>query len=82
MIEKKEKNEDGAKLSKLVDEIRKQREILDALKVKHQQKQDALEKRKQAISEMESQYIEKCKKYGEKALSFEEFKEKRVQKRR
>ena len=42
MIEKKEKNEDGAKLSKLVDEIRKQREILDALKVKHQQKQDAI----------------------------------------
>ena len=31
---------------------------------------------------MESQYIEKCKKFGEKPLTFEEFKEKRVQKRR
>ena len=31
---------------------------------------------------MESQYLAKCQKHGEKYLSFEEFKEKRVQKNR
>ena len=73
MIEKKEKNEDGIKLTKLVDQIRKQREVLESLKVKHQQKKEGLEKRKQAISELEILYTEKCKKYGEKPLNFEEF---------
>lgn len=55
---------------------------MESLKVKHQQKKEGLEKRKQAISELEILYTEKCKKYGEKPLNFEEFKEKRVQKRR
>ncbi len=64
MIEKKQKNEDGTKLSKIVEEIRKQKEILDSLKVKHQQKEEALQKRKLAIEQMENQYLEKCKKHG------------------
>lgn len=31
---------------------------------------------------MEKQYLEKCKKYGEKPITFEEYKDKRIQKRR
>ena len=53
MIERKEKNEDGIKLTKLVEDIRKQKEVLESLKNKHRQKQETLDKRKAAVAEME-----------------------------
>ena len=48
--------------------------MLEALRAKHKQKEEGLDKRKLAIEELEKLYLEKCKKYGEKPLSFEEFK--------
>ncbi len=57
LIEKKQKNQDGSKLTKLVDEIRKQKEVLEGLKVRHRHKQEALEKKRLAIDQIEKQYV-------------------------
>jgi SMC interacting uncharacterized protein involved in chromosome segregation len=40
------------KLSKLVEEIRKQKEVLEALRNKHKAKQEAIDKRRVAIEDM------------------------------
>lgn len=49
MIEKKAKSEDGGKLTRLVEDVRKNRQILEGLRTRHKAKEDALEKKKQTL---------------------------------
>ena len=52
MKEKKEKNEDGQKLTKIIDEVRKNKDMLDNLRTKYTQKEDGLGKKKSTIVDL------------------------------
>ena len=76
-IEKKAKDEDGGKLTRLVEEVRKNRELLENVKKKCGQKEIILNHKKKTLEELEQKYREKCEKNGEKPLLFEELKDKK-----
>ena len=82
LIEKKERNEDGNRLTKLVEEVRKQKEALQGLERKQGQKAEAVEKKQGVIKELEREYLEKCKKAGEDPVLYEDFKEKKRDKKK
>lgn len=46
VIEKKEKEEDGQRLTKLMDDLRKNKELVESQRIKHQSKKEAMEKKK------------------------------------
>ena len=62
--------------------MRKNREALEAYEAKFKIKEDILKKKKKTLIELEKQYRQKCEETGEKPLTFEDFKDKKKEKKR
>lgn len=49
MIEKKARSEDGGKLTRLIEDVRKNKQALEGMRAKHKNKEDVIEKKKEAL---------------------------------
>lgn len=66
----------------MIEQVRKNKEILEACKDKRKHKEELLTKKMGTLEELQTKYYEKCKSQNQTPLTYEEFKQKKREKHR